>query len=138
MACSMRHGRDTPENGVTYDTGALLAAEANRSDLWALHAQSLRRGERPVVPAAVLAQAWRGGPQAQLSRLLRGCQIEPLDETRARAAGVACGRSGVPDIVDAAVVVGALARGDLVVTSDPDDLQRIADALGRSLRVQKA
>lgn len=123
--------------GVTYDTGALLAAEANRRDLWALHARSLQRGERPVVPAAVLGQAWRGGPQAELSRLLRGCQIEDLDERRARAVGVACARSGVRDIVDAAVVVGARARGDVVATSDPDDLTRIARALGGPLPIHR-
>jgi hypothetical protein len=119
--------------GVTYDAGALLAAEANRRDLWALHTRSLQRGDRPVVPAAVLGQAWRGGPQAQLSRLLRGCRIEDLNEPRARAAGVACARARTRDVVDAAVVVGAVARSDVVVTSDPDDLQRISDALGASL-----
>ena len=122
---------------LTYDTGALLAAEANRRELWALHARALLRGERPVVPAAVLAQTWRGGPQAQLSRLLRGCRIEDLDEPRARSAGVACARAGSRDIVDATVVVGALARNHLVVTSDPDDLARIAGSLGARLRLQR-
>ena len=120
---------------LTYDTGALLAAEANRRALWVLHERALLRGHRPVVPAAVLAQAWRGGPQAGLSRLLRGCQVEELSEPRARAAGHACARSGRSDVVDASVVVGALARGDLVITSDPDDLQSIAAALRRCLRV---
>jgi hypothetical protein len=75
--------------GTTYD-GALLAAEANRRELWAIHARSLQRGERPVVPAGVLGQAWRGGPQAQLSRLLRGCRIEDLDEGRARGRSCVC------------------------------------------------
>ena len=123
--------------GTTYDTGALLAAEANRRELWAIHARSLQRGERPVVPVGVLGQAWRGGPQAQLSRLLRGCRIEDLDEGRARAAGVACARSASRDVVDASVVAGALARGDLVITSDPDDIQNIARALGGSIRVHR-
>jgi predicted nucleic acid-binding protein len=123
--------------GTTYDTGALLAAEANRRELWAIHARSLQRGERPVVPAGVLGQAWRGGPQAQLSRLLRGCRIEDLDEGRARAAGVACARSASRDVVDASVVAGALARGDLVITSDPDDIQNIARVLGGSIRVHR-
>lgn len=123
--------------GVTYDTGALLAAEANRRDLWALHARALQRGQRPVVPAGVLAQAWRGGPQPQLSRLLRGCRIEEFDEPRARAVGVACARSGVPDIVDATVVVGAVARRDLVVTSDTSDLLRVSAALESSLSVHR-
>jgi predicted nucleic acid-binding protein len=120
--------------GTTYDTGALLAAEANRPEIWSLHVRSLQRGQRPVVPAAVLAQAWRGGSQAALSRLLRGCRIEELDEPRARAAGVVCARSGTRDIVDAVVVAGALARADLVVTSNADDLERIASALGATIR----
>lgn len=123
--------------GLTYDTGALLAAEANRRELWCLHARTLQRGQQPVVPAAVLAQAWRGGPQPSLSRLLRGCRIEVLDEVRARAAGVACGRSDSRDIVDAAVVAGALARADLVVTSDAGDLQRIAASMGRTLNIHQ-
>ena len=124
-------------SGLTYDTGALLAAEANRRDVWALHARALQRGQRPLVPAPVLSQAWRGGPQAALSRFLLGCRIDDVDERRARAAGVACARSATSDVVDAYVVVGALERGDLVVSSDPDDLERIARALGRRLHVYR-
>jgi hypothetical protein len=67
--------------------------------------------------------------------LLRGCRIEALDEPRARAAGVACARSGNRDVVNASVVAGAIARDDLVVTSDAGDLTRLAAALGRSIRV---
>jgi hypothetical protein len=116
--------------GLTYDAGALVAAERDRRELWVLHRRALDRGVRPTVPAAVLAQVWRGGPQAALSRFLQGCRIEELDETRARAAGRACGRAGTADVVDAAVVVGATARGDRVVTSDPQGLRHVAQAIG--------
>ena len=74
--------------GLTYDAGALLAGEANSRTLWALHRRLLERGLRPVVPAGVLGQAWRGGPQAELSRLLKGCRIEDLDEALAWAVKV--------------------------------------------------
>lgn len=121
--------------GITYDTGALVAAEASRVDIWALHRDALRHEIRPVVPAVVLGQAWRGGPQAQLSRLLRGCEIEPVSEVLAREAGRACALAGTSDIVDAIVVVSALSRGDLVVTSDTGDLTHLADALHQSLRL---
>lgn len=114
---------------LTYDTGALLAAGANDRAMWALHDAALRRGLSPTVPTVVLAQAWRGGPQVQLSRLLKGCQVDALTESQARAAGAACAASGTSDIVDAAVVVTAVARHDTVVTSDPGDLGRIAGAL---------
>ena len=120
---------------ITYDAGALVAAEHGRRALWALHRRALERGLRPTVPAGVLAQAWRGGPQAELSRLLKGCRIEDLDQVRARAAGHACARAGTSDVIDATVVVGAAARGDLVVTSDRDDIRRLANALDRSLEV---
>jgi hypothetical protein len=120
-------------SGVTYDTGALLAAERNERRLWALHRRALERGVSPTVPAGVLAQAWRGGPQPQLSRLLAGCSIEDLTEVRSRAAGAACGRAGTDDVIDASVVVGAVARRDLVVTSDDDDLTEIDTALRRNL-----
>jgi hypothetical protein len=123
--------------GLTYDTGALLAAERNDRRLWALHRRALERGLVPSVPAGVLGQAWRGGPQALLSRLLRGCRVEPLDEAAARAAGVACARAGTSDVVDASVVAGAVQRRDLVVTSDPDPLRRLAEAAGASLQLQR-
>ena len=124
-------------SGVTYDTGALLAAEASRREVWALHARALQRGMLPVIPSTVLGQGWRGGPQVALSRLLRGCRVEDLTEDRARSVGVACGRSRTSDIVDASVVIGALARKDLVVTSDPDDLTKIAESLGRRIALYR-
>jgi predicted nucleic acid-binding protein len=122
-------------NGVTYDAGALIAAERDSESLWILHRELLARDERPTLTTAVLGQVWRGGPQARLSRLLRGCRIEPLTESQARSAGAALAASDSSDLVDAAVVVTALARDDLIVTSDPDDLRRIAAALGRDLAV---
>lgn len=121
---------------ITYDSGALIAADRNQRRVWSVHAEALARGQRPVVPSVVLAQAWRGGPQAGLSRLLRGCVIEPLDEAGSRAAGAACAAAGVSDIVDAVVVVGALGRGDVVLTSDPRDFAHLAQSLGRRLSIQ--
>jgi hypothetical protein len=123
--------------GITYDTGALLAAERNDRQLWALHRRALERGLSPTVPAGVLGQAWRGGPQPQLARLLTGCAIEALTEVRTRAAGAACGRAGTGDVIDASVVVGAIARGDLVVTSDADDLAQLSSALRRRLDLHR-
>jgi predicted nucleic acid-binding protein len=120
-------------SGVTYDAGALIAAERNSCSLWALHRRLLERGVRPTLSTVVLGQVWRGGPQAQLSRLLRGCRIEPLSEPEARSAGEALAASAGRDLIDAAVVVTALARGDLIVTSDPDDLRRIAIAIGHTV-----
>jgi hypothetical protein len=122
--------------GVTYDTGALLAAERNDRRMWALHAGFLTEETAPVVPAPVLAQAWRGGArQASMSRLLAFCQVEALSEGIARAVGVLAGESGHPDVVDVAVVEGAARRRDGIVTSDPNDLAKVIPVTGLSLAV---
>jgi PIN domain-containing protein len=124
--------------GVTYDTGALVAADRGERRQWARHKALLARRDVPVIPAPVLAQAWRGGNrQALLARLLTGCEIEDLDRTQARAAGELAARAVTRDIVDACVVEGALRRRDLVISSDPGDLHAIAAAVSRHLEIDQ-
>ncbi len=123
--------------GVTYDTGALVAAERNSRQIWALHAGYLAEEVIPTVPAAVLAEAWRGGSrQASLSRLLRMCDTEPMSEELARNVGVLAGKSGHEDVVDVSVVEGAVRRGDAVVTSNMTRIRKVADAAGVRLRLE--
>ena len=123
--------------GVTYDTGALVAAERNNRRMWALHAGYLAEEVIPTVPAAVLAQSWRGGSrQASLSRLLRMCDTEPMSEDLAKVVGVLAGKSGHGDIVDVSVVEGAVSRGDAVVTSNASHIAAIAEAAGARLRIE--
>jgi ABC-type nitrate/sulfonate/bicarbonate transport system substrate-binding protein len=91
--------------------------------MWARHWALLEAGAAITVPTAVVAQAWRGGArQALLARLLAGCMSEALDDVQARRIGVLAQRTGHSDIIDLAVAEGALRRGDVVVTSDPDDI----------------
>ena len=124
--------------GVTYDTGALVAADRGDRRQWARHRALLARREVPTVPTPVLAQAWRGGGrQALLSRLLAGCDTEALDDARARAAGALAARAGTSDIVDACVVEGALRRRDLIISSDPGDLHAIAAAIKGHLEIDR-
>jgi hypothetical protein len=122
--------------GVTYDTGALVAADRGERRQWARHRALLGRREVPTVPAPVLAQAWRGGSrQALLSRLLAGCDIEALNDPHARATGTLAARAAVTDIVDACVAEGALRRHDLIISSDPGDLHAIAAATSQHLEI---
>ena len=119
--------------GVTYDSGALIAAERGERRMWARHRALLLRRVVPVVPAPVVAQSWHGTPrQAQLARLLAGCEI---DDVRARATGTLVGRARTKDIVDASVVEGALRRDDLIISSDEGDLSSIAAAVSRRLDI---
>jgi hypothetical protein len=123
--------------GVTYDTGALVAAERDSRQMWALHAGYLAEEVIPTVPAPVLAEAWRGGSrQASLSRLLRMCDTEPMSEEIARHVGVLAGKSGHDDIVDVSVVEGAVRRGDAIVTSNRTHIRMVADAAGARLRIE--
>lgn len=125
-------------DGLTYDTGALIAAERSNRLLWSLHRAALTRGLNPTVPAGVLGEAWRGGPQPQLSRLLKGCLVEPLTQTQARAVGVLAARSGLTDTVDLAVAEGALRRNNVVVTSNRTDIEQAAIAVGQRLVIHDA
>ncbi|CAM3652089.1 PIN domain-containing protein [Nocardiopsis rhodophaea] len=120
---------------IVYDTGALIAAERRAPDMLSLHDEVTGAGLCPIVPVVVLAQAWRGGPQQRLSRLLKGCDIVPDDAAIGRAAGTACGAAGTSDIVDAIVVTTALQSNASIVTSDPDDLNRIAGGVSVKLRL---
>ena len=123
--------------GVTYDTGALVAADGGERRMWARHRALLRLREVPTAPAPVVAQAWRGGSrQARLARLLVGCDIESLDDHQARQVGQLLAKASLADVVDGCVTEGALRRRDLVISSDPDDLRPLAGAVNRRLEVE--
>lgn len=124
---------------VTYDTGALIAADRGERRMWARHAALLKQHHTPTVPAPVLAQAWRGdgARQARLAKLVLGCNVEALDDGQARRVGALAAHAKADDIVDATVVEGALRRRDLVIGSDPEDLHSIAGAAGCRLEVER-
>jgi len=122
-------------SGLTYDTGALVAAEGGDRRMWAIHRRALERLHTPTVPAGVLAQGWRGGPQPLLARLIDGCAVDPLDEPGARAAGQLLARAMSTDVIDANVVEGALRRDEAIVTSDRHDIEKLANAVGRRINV---
>jgi len=123
--------------GVTYDTGALVAAERNDRRMWALHAGFLAEEVVPTVPAPVLAEAWRGGGrQASLSRLLALCEIEGMTDEQARRVGVLAGKAAHDDVVDVTVVEGAIRRRDAVVTSNDSHIQAVANAASARIRVE--
>lgn len=124
--------------GATYDTGALIAAERNDRRMWALHLGFIAEEVVPVVPAPVLAEAWRGGArQASLARLLTGCEIEPMDGDQARRVGALIGRTGVDDVVDVTVVDGAKRQGsDVVVTSNTTNIRQIAQSAGARFKIE--
>jgi predicted nucleic acid-binding protein len=112
-----------------YDAGALLAVDGNDRRMWVIHHLALEEGRRLLVPAVVVAQAWRDARrQVQLGRFLHSCEIVPVGLELAKAAGVLCGKAGTRDVVDAIVVTIALSYGAIVFTSDPDDITQLGAA----------
>lgn len=89
-------------------------------------------GDEIVVPSVVVAQSIRGGPRdAPIHRLLHAVFVSFIGLRLARRAGELMGASGTSDAVDALIVAEALRGGPtLVLTSDPDDMHRLADGQG--------
>ena len=124
--------REGGVNGITFDAGGLIALDRNDRRVLTLIARAAERGMRITVPATALAQAIRNpARQARLSRLIRqaGTDLIPLDGPDATAVGLLLARTGTADIVDAHVAICAQRAGQAVVTSDADDLRRIAPEL---------
>ncbi len=115
-------------SGITLDAGALIAFEKNDRRLIVALRMAIEARVPITVPAPVIGQVWRDGRrQVRLARLLAssGIAVEALDDRRARAAGQLCGVTSTKDVTDAAVVLGAKARGDRVFTSDIGGLRRL-------------
>ena len=126
------HGREGGVKGITFDAGGLIALGRNDRRALTLIARATERGMRITIPATALAQAIRNpARQARLSRLIRqaGTDLIPLDGPDATAVGLLLARTGTADIVDAHVAICAQRAGQAVVTSDADDLRRIAPEL---------
>lgn len=119
-------------NGITLDAGGLIALDRNDRRVVVLLARAMERGLRVTVPSTALAQSLRNpARQARLARLIRqaGTDLIALDAAHATAVGLLLASSGTSDIVDAHVVVCARRARQTVLTSDPDDLRRIAPEL---------
>jgi hypothetical protein len=115
--------------GLTLDTGALIAAEKRSFRFLAIWKERQERRLLVTLPAVAFAQAWRGNSPV-IARLLPACRVETFDERHGRLVGELLAKSRTADVVDAAVVLGAIARGDRIVTSDPEDIRHLLAAAG--------
>ena len=111
--------------GVTLDTGVLVALERRQASALALLRACRESRARITIPAAVVAEWWRGTHRA----LLESATLEALTPELAMRAGELLATTGKKNAVDATVVASASMRGDLVVTTDPDDLRELGAAL---------
>jgi len=112
--------------GLTLDTGALIGFERVERRVLAHFKNAELEGCQLTIPTAVIAEAWRGGSRsARIARLLDASIVEPLFDELARVAGEAIAAVKGASAIDAIVMASAAGRGDRVLTSDFDDLDRL-------------
>jgi hypothetical protein len=104
--------------------------------MWRRLKAALIRREVPVCHGGNVAQAWRGaGPrQASLARAMAAIEVRPLDDALGRAAGELLAVSGTSDAIDAALVL-LCEDGDLLLTSDPEELELLVSLSGRHVEL---
>jgi hypothetical protein len=117
------------------DAGAFIAIDKRDPKVGA----ALRVAQQERVPlrtgAPVVAQVWReGAQQANLARVLAGVDVRPLDRGGARRAGELLAATATTDVADAHVALLA-EPDDEVLTTDPEDIDRLLAARGVEARV---
>jgi hypothetical protein len=119
-------------SGITFDTGGLIALDRNDRRVLVLLARAAERGLRVTIPATALAQAIRNpARQVRLTRLMRqsSTDLVALNGRDATTTGLLLAATRTSDIVDAHVVICARRAGQVVVTSDADDLTHLDPGL---------
>lgn len=112
------------------DAGALIAFDKGDPRVRARLAAARRVEAELVTTSPVIGQAWRDGrKQALLARLIASTRVEAPDETAAKQAGVLLARTNTSDVVDA-LLAGLVNNGDMVITSDAGDIERLLVARG--------
>jgi hypothetical protein len=121
---------------VVYDAGVFIAADRNDREVWADHRARLELGVVLLTTAPVVAQVSRSARQAQLRRLLRGCEVAAFAPGDAHEVGALLDRAGSADVVDAHLVVVAARCRATAVTADAGDLRRLSDSLAEPIAVR--
>lgn len=118
-----------PPQRLILDAGAVIAL--SRSDVRARAAlvAAVEAGAEVSIPAVVVAETVRGAAtDAPGNRVVKAVgQVDVVDEAVGRTAGRLLGDAGSSQTVDAIVVATAIeARGAVVLTGDPSDLEALA------------
>lgn len=108
--------------GLTFDTGALIALERRGQRMKDVTERALARDLRITVPADVVGEWWRGRTDVR-DAILDAVDVEPLTEHLAKVAGEALARVKGATLVDAIVMASAASRGDVVYSTDVEDLE---------------
>jgi hypothetical protein len=116
-------------SALILDAGALLAVDRNDRAMIARLEVAMRSGLELRSNAMAVAQVWRDrrGRQVSLARLLQAVDVRAVSPGDGRAAGELLADASTADPIDATVALLA-GPGDRILTSDPADLIRLAEA----------
>lgn len=118
-----------------YDAGELLRLERGNPEAWHRWKEAIAAEQPPRSHGGVVGQVWRrGAQQARLAVALRGVEVAALDGGAGRRAGELLAASATADVIDAAVALLA-EDGDVIHTSDPDDMAHLVATLGRDVEI---
>jgi hypothetical protein len=110
--------------GLTFDTGMLISLERRKQRAWEIYRRAQERRVPIVIPAPVLGEWWRGQTELRQA-IVRSVRIEPLTERVAMLAGEALAAVTDATTIDAFVMSFAALRGDVVYTSDADNMEKL-------------
>jgi predicted nucleic acid-binding protein len=132
-------GPPAPWPSLVLDSEGLWSLSRSDKNAQAAVQASWNAGVSVVVPSVVLAETLFGDQRdAPVDRVIKKLAVFSVDEEVARvAAGLKrlSAVSGVASTIDAIVVaVSVFLGGGAILTSDPDDIRRLADA--QSLRIR--
>lgn len=111
-------------DGITFDTGALIALERRSARARKVVERAAELKIRITVPSAVITEWWRARTDLR-DAIVSAVRIEPLSEPLAKIAGEALAAVRGATAIDAIVMASAAQRGDVVYTSDVGDLERL-------------
>ncbi len=112
--------------GLTLDSGAIIAFERYDRRIHVHLENARRRGRDITVPTIVITETWRG-KNPRLSNFFASVIIEDLTDQIARIAGEALGQVSGAKAIDAIVIASAAQRGDTLLTGDWHDMRRLQD-----------
>ena len=110
--------------GLTFDTGALIALERRKQRMKQIIERALAKEQPITVPADVVGEWWRGRTDLR-EAILEAVDVEPLTLALAKLAGEALASVSGATLVDAVVMASAASRGDIVYSSDVEDLEKL-------------
>lgn len=114
------------------DTGALIAWERANRVVAGVVAEARRTKKPLTIPAGCIAQTWRDPRrQARLAALVKDPVVDvvAMDGAEAQKVGLLLAEAAASDIADGHVSLCALRLDATVLTSDPDDIRKLAPTL---------